>query len=71
MTGCSLKKHNKEKHSQPKAFYDEQYKRMDGRLDGRRDVALDGDLRGGHSPARCRDWQAVQEIIMRSQPARE
>jgi hypothetical protein len=34
-------------------------------MDGRRDVDLDGDRRG------CRYWQAVQELIVRSRPARE
>src|ERR1017187_1268580 len=47
-----------------KEFYDESFGRLDGRMGGWRDVALDGDRRGGGGPAGCRDWQAVQEIIV-------
>jgi len=47
-----------------KKLYDEQYKRMDGRMVGRWNVALDDNRRGGRGPAGRRDWQAVQEIIM-------
>jgi hypothetical protein len=46
-----------------RASRDEPYKRMDGWMDGRRDVDLDGDRRSGGGPAGRRDWQAVQEII--------
>ena len=42
-----------------------------GWLDGRRDVDLDGDWRTGSSPAGRRDYQGVQEIIVRSRPACE
>ena len=42
------------------ALYDEWYRRMDEWLDGRRDVALDGDRRTGGGLAGCRDCQDVQ-----------
>src|ERR1039458_9970519 len=45
-----------------KEFYDESFGRLDGRMGGWRDVALDGDRRGGGGPAGRRDWQAVQEV---------
>lgn len=48
--------------SQRKELRDESWRRMDGWLDGRRDVALDGDRRTGSGPAGRRDQQAVQEI---------
>jgi uncharacterized protein (DUF302 family) len=44
---------------------------MDGGMGWRRNVALGGDRRSGGSPAGRRDWQAVQEIIVRSEPAGE
>src|ERR1035437_6283805 len=48
--------------AQRKEFYDESFGRLDGRMGGWRDVALDGDRRGGGGPAGRRDWQAVQEV---------
>ena len=49
-------------------LYDEPYGRMDGWMGGRRDVGLDGDrITGGGLAGRC-DFQAVQEIIVRSRP---
>src|ERR1035437_9736922 len=36
------------------------------RMDGRRDVDLDGHLRTGGGPAGRRDYQGVQEIIVHS-----
>jgi len=50
---------------QRKELYDESYRRMDGWMGGRTDVALDGDRRSGGGPAGRRDYQAVQEIIRR------
>jgi hypothetical protein len=44
---------------------------MGGWLDGRRDVALDGDRRTGGGPAGCPDHEGVQEIIVGSRPASE
>lgn len=41
-------------------FYDESCRRMDGWLDGRRDVDLDADRSIGCGPAGRRDYQAVQ-----------
>ena len=40
-------------------------------MGGRTDVALDGDRRSGGGPAGRRDYQVVQEIIVRSRPACE
>jgi hypothetical protein len=57
--------------AQRKELYDESYRRMDEWLDGRRDVGLDGDRRAGGGPAGRPDYQAVQEIIVRSRPACE
>src|ERR1017187_2724926 len=37
---------------------------MDGRMGGRRNVALGGDWRSGGDPAGHSHWQAVQEIIV-------
>jgi hypothetical protein len=48
-------------------LYDEPYRRMDGRMDGRRDVDLGRDWRIGGDPAGRGDYQAIQEIIVRSQ----
>ena len=52
-----------------KILYDEQYKRMDERMVGRWNVALDDNRRGGRGPAGRRGWQTVQKIIVRSRPA--
>ena len=57
--------------AQRKELYDESYRRMDGWMGGRRDVDLDGDRRTGGGPSGCRDYQAVQEIIVPSRPACE
>ena len=44
---------------------------MDEWLDGRRNVDLDRDRLSDRGPAGRRDWQDVQEIIVRSRLARE
>jgi hypothetical protein len=44
---------------------------MDGWMNRRRNVGLDGDRRAGGGPAGRRDYEAVQEIIVRSRPAGE
>ena len=44
---------------------------MDEWLDGRRNVDLDGDRRIGGGSAGHRDYQIVQEIVVRSRPTRE
>ena len=54
---------------QRKEQYDELWIRRDVRLDGRRDMDLDGDRRTGGSLAGRRDYQAAQEIVLRSRPA--
>lgn len=41
--------------TQPKEFYDEAYRRMDGWMGGRRDVDLDGDRGTGGGSAGRRD----------------
>ena len=53
--------------AQRKELYDEPRLRMDGRGD----VALDGDRRTGGGPAGRFDYEGVQEIVVRSQPACE
>ena len=53
--------------AQRKGLYDEPRIRMDGR----RDVALDGDRHTGGGPAGRLDHQGVQEIVGRSQPSCE
>ena len=53
--------------AQRKELYDEPRLRMDGR----RDVDLDGDRRTGGGSAGRLDHQGVQEIVVRSQPACE
>lgn len=55
--------------AQPKEFYDDANKRMDEWRDGWRDVDLDGDRGSGSGPAGRGDYQNVQEIIDRPQPA--
>src|ERR1035438_3675512 len=45
-----------------KEFYDESFGRLDGRMGGWRDVALDGDRRGGGGPAGYGGYQAGQEV---------
>ncbi|MEO5798076.1 MAG: DUF302 domain-containing protein [Gemmatimonadales bacterium] len=49
---------------------DEPWRRMDGWMDGRRNVDVDGDRRTGGGCAGCRDNQSVHEIVLRSVPSR-
>jgi hypothetical protein len=51
--------------AQRKELYDESYRRMDERLDGRWDVDLDGYRHIGGGSVGRRYRQAVQEIIRR------
>ena len=51
--------------AQRKGLYNESYRRMDERLDGRWDVDLGGNRRTGGGPAGRRYHQAIQEIIRR------
>ena len=57
--------------TQGKELYDdESCRRLDGWMDGRRNVDLDGGRHPGGSPASRRYHQAVQKIILRGAAAK-